>query len=121
MREEGYHCHSHVDEQTCWELVHHQRYFHTSSSVLLLSAERTSRCTIYNSKEVSHSCLEINVALFLCNAVMLSGSWVSTMEQIQNPLETLALSERSWESLAGVSASSNGVYTFTLRSGASTT
>ena len=38
-----------------------------------------------------------------------------------NPLETLALSERSWESLAGVSASSNGVYTFTLRSGASNT
>jgi len=39
----------------------------------------------------------------------------------QNPLSTLALSEKSWESLAGVPAMSKGVYTFTLRSGASTT
>ena len=45
------------------------------------------------------------------------GTWKGA----QNPLETLTLSERSWESLAGVSAWSNGVYTFTLRSGASTT
>ena len=45
------------------------------------------------------------------------GTWKGA----QNPLLTLTFSERSWESLAGVSASSKGVYTFTLRSGASKT
>ena len=45
------------------------------------------------------------------------GTWKGA----QNPLSTLAFSERSWESLAGVPAMSKGVYTFTLRSGASTT
>jgi hypothetical protein len=45
------------------------------------------------------------------------GTWKGA----QNPLLTLTLSERSWESLAVVSASSKGVYTFTLRSGASKT
>jgi hypothetical protein len=45
------------------------------------------------------------------------GTWKGA----QNPSLTLTLSERSWESLAVVSASSKGVYTFTLRSGASKT